>query len=54
MDAALNREERLREGAESGRDRVELFGVVSMGVLFVTALWQVVYLRSFFRSKKLL
>jgi hypothetical protein len=27
---------------------------VSMGVLFVTALWQVVYLRSFFRSKKLL
>jgi len=54
MDAAIAREEALREGAESGRDRVELFGVVSMGVLFATACWQIVYLRSFFRSKKLL
>lgn len=54
MDAALNREERLRAGAESGRDRVELFGVVSMGVLLVTGVWQIIYLRSFFKSKKLM
>ena len=54
MDAALLREENLRLGAEAGRDRVELFGILSMGVLVLTALWQVYYLRSFFRSKKLL
>lgn len=54
MDHAIEREEGLRVGAESGRDRVELFGVVSMAVLFMTACWQIVYLRSFFRSKKLL
>lgn len=54
MDAAIAREQKLREGAETGRDRVELFGVVSMGVLFTTACWQIIYLRSFFRSKKLL
>ena len=38
----------------AGRDRVETFGLISMGVLVVTALWQVFFLRSFFRSKKLL
>ena len=54
MDAALLREENLRTSAEAGRDRVETFGLISMGVLVVTALWQVFFLRSFFRSKKLL
>ena len=54
MDAAIAREETLRDASESGRDRVELFGIISMGVLFTTACWQIVYLRSFFRSKKLL
>ena len=54
MDAALRREEHLRGSSEQGRDRVELFGVASMTVLFLTALWQVFYLRRFFRSKKLL
>ena len=54
MDAALLREERLRDNSESGRDRVEFFGAVSMGVLLLTALWQIFYLRRFFRSKKLL
>lgn len=54
MDAAIERESDLRDASESGRDRVELFGVISMGVLFATACWQIIYLRSFFRSKKLL
>ncbi len=40
--------------AESTNDRILMFSVISMVALFVLAIWQVVYLKKFFRQKKLI
>jgi hypothetical protein len=39
---------------EATNDRIEWFSYLSIFVLIATALWQLVYLRNFFSSKKLL
>jgi len=54
MDRALKRETRERQTATATESRIETMGFVSMAVLIGLALWQIIYLRSFFRSKKLL
>ena len=48
------REARMRETSESTGGRIKMFGYVSISVLLLLSFWQTVYLKSFFRSKKLL
>ena len=48
------REARMRETSESTGGRIKTFGYVSISVLLLLSFWQTVYLKSFFRSKKLL
>ena len=68
MDASLQREQDERQEAmvrpfsffftssssQETEARIANMGYVSMAVLIGLALWQIIYLRSFFRSKKLL
>ena len=44
----------MRETSESTGGRIKMFGYVSISVLLLLSFWQTVYLKSFFRSKKLL
>jgi hypothetical protein len=39
---------------ETTASRIQWFGILSIAVLLITSLWQIVYLRHFFASKKLL
>ena len=48
------REEEMRDTNESTNARVLYFSVFSMLCLLGLATWQVIYLRSFFKSKKLI
>lgn len=48
------REEEMRDTNESTNSRVLYFSVFSMLCLLGLASWQVIYLRSFFKSKKLI
>jgi len=48
------REEQMRDTNESTNSRVLYFSVFSMLCLLGLATWQVIYLRSFFKSKKLI
>lgn len=48
------REEEMRDTNESTHSRVLYFGVFSMLCLLGLATWQVLYLRRFFKSKKLI
>ena len=52
--ARRKREARMRETSESTGGRIKMFGYVSISVLLLLSFWQTVYLKSFFRSKKLL
>lgn len=54
MDMSLTREEREREAATESESRIATMGYLSIGILISLACWQIIYLRSFFRSKKLL
>jgi p24 family protein delta-1 len=48
------REEEMRDTNESTNNKVLYFSVFSMGCLMGLALWQVLYLRQYFRAKKLI
>ena len=46
--------EEMRDTNESTNERVLYFSVISMFVVVGMAIWQVLYLKKFFQSKKLL
>lgn len=54
IDFARRQEVLLRTTGEMTSSRIEWFGYLSIIVLLVVSLWQIVYLRHFFASKKLL
>lgn len=54
MDYMRNREQKLRDTNESTNERVKWFAFGTMGMLVGLGAWQIVYLRSYFRSKHLI
>ena len=54
MEKSRDREAQLRDTNESTSNRIQWFSILSITVLLTISAWQMVYLRSFFRSKKLL
>jgi hypothetical protein len=48
------REARMRKTSESTAARINRFSYVSISLLVLLSVWQTLYLRSFFRSKKLM
>ncbi|OLL23993.1 Endoplasmic reticulum vesicle protein 25 [Neolecta irregularis DAH-3] len=49
-----SRELKLRNTNESTNQRVKFFGFVSMSVLIAVGIWQVIYLRTYFKRKHLI
>lgn len=54
MDYLRSREMKLRDTNESTNERVKWFAFLSMGLLVALGVWQIVYLRAYFRSKHLI
>lgn len=54
MEYLRIREQKLRDTNESTNERVKWFALGTMGMLVGLGAWQVVYLRSYFRSKHLI
>ena len=54
MEYVRSREMKLRDTNESTNERVKWFAVGTMGMLVALGVWQVVYLRAYFRSKHLI
>jgi len=54
MDYLRSREMKLRDTNESTNERVKWFAIGTMGMLVALGVWQVVYLRAYFRSKHLI
>lgn len=54
IEFAKKQEQALKEAGDLANTRIEIFSYFSMAVLLVTSVYQLLYLRSFFRSKKLL
>lgn len=54
MDYLRSREQRLRDTNESTNNRVKWFGLCTTFVLIVLWVWQILYLRAYFRSKHLI
>jgi len=54
MDYLRVREHKLRDTNESTNERVKWFAFGTMGMLVGLGVWQVVYLRAYFRSKHLI
>lgn len=54
MDYLRTREMKLRDTNESTNERVKWFSLGTMGMLVALGVWQVVYLRAYFRSKHLI
>ncbi len=54
MEYLRLREQKLRDTNESTNERVKWFALGTMGMLVGLGAWQVVYLRSYFRSKHLI
>jgi p24 family protein delta-1 len=54
MDYLRMREQKLRDTNESTNERVKWFAIGTMGMLVALGVWQVVYLRAYFRSKHLI
>ena len=54
MDFLRTREMKLRDTNESTNERVKWFAIGTMGMLVALGVWQVVYLRAYFRSKHLI
>ncbi|KAF2021011.1 endoplasmic reticulum vesicle protein 25 precursor [Aaosphaeria arxii CBS 175.79] len=54
MDYLRGREQKLRDTNESTNERVKWFAFGTMGMLVGLGVWQVVYLRAYFRSKHLI
>eukprot|EP00042_Codosiga_hollandica_P018391 m.53940 g.53940 ORF g.53940 m.53940 type:complete len:207 (-) comp48671_c0_seq2:85-705(-) len=48
------REQEHRDTNESTNERLLLFSLISMGALLALAIWQVLYLKRYFRQKKLI
>ncbi|KAF2276908.1 endoplasmic reticulum vesicle protein 25 precursor [Westerdykella ornata] len=54
MDYLRAREQKLRDTNESTNERVKWFAFCTMGMLVGLGVWQIVYLRAYFRSKHLI
>lgn len=54
MDYLRTREMNLRDTNESTNERVKWFGIGTMGMLIALGVWQIIYLRAYFRSKHLI
>lgn len=54
MEFLRGREMLLRDTNESTNERVKWFAIGTMGMLVALGVWQVVYLRAYFRSKHLI
>ncbi|KAF9101694.1 vesicle coat component [Mortierella sp. AM989] len=54
MEHLQAREERMRNTNESTNERVKFFSTLTMCVLVVLGLWQIFYLKQFFRKKRLI
>ncbi|KAI5811761.1 emp24/gp25L/p24 family/GOLD-domain-containing protein [Peziza echinospora] len=54
MEYLRSREQRLRDTNESTNERVKFFAIAVMVTLIAVGSWQVIYLRSYFRSKHLI
>lgn len=54
MHKSRDREAQLRQTGETVENRIQFFSMVSISVLLLMSAFQVFYLKSFFRSKKLL
>ncbi|KAG0262569.1 vesicle coat component [Mortierella polycephala] len=54
MDHLQRREERMRNTNESTNARVQWFSTLTMCVLVVLGMWQIFYLKRFFRKKRLI
>lgn len=49
MEYLREREHKLRDTNESTNERVKWFAFATMGMLIALGVWQVVYLRAYFR-----
>ena len=49
MDYLRSREQKLRDTNESTNTRVKWFAFATMGMLVALGVWQIVYLRAYFR-----
>jgi len=54
MEYLRHREAKLRDTNESTNERVKMFALAIMAMMFGLGAWQVVYLRAYFRSKHLI
>ena len=54
MAKSREREAALRDDAATVQARIEYLSIISITVLLTVSAWQMFYLKSFFRSKKLL
>jgi hypothetical protein len=54
MDYLRHREQKLRDTNESTNERVKYFALSVMATLIGLGVWQVIYLRAYFRSKHLI
>ncbi|KAG0368536.1 emp24/gp25L/p24 family/GOLD-domain-containing protein [Gamsiella multidivaricata] len=54
MEQLQAREERMRNTNESTNERVKYFSTLTMVVLVALGLWQIFYLKRFFRKKRLI
>jgi len=54
IEFARQQELSLKEAQDTTAARIQWFGILSMAILMGTSLYQLIYLRSFFASKKLL
>ena len=54
MDYLRQREQRLRDTNESTNTRVKWFGIGTTMLLVALWVWQIMYLRAYFRSKHLI
>ncbi|EMC92478.1 hypothetical protein BAUCODRAFT_38548 [Baudoinia panamericana UAMH 10762] len=54
MEYLRSREMSLRDTNESTNERVKWFALGTMGMLVALGVWQIVYLRAYFRSKHLI
>jgi emp24/gp25L/p24 family/GOLD len=54
IEFARKQEIVLKEIADSTASRIEWFSIFSVVILLFTSLWQIIYLRHFFTSKKLI
>lgn len=54
MEYLRRREARMRDTNESTNERVKWFSLMTMGSLVALGVWQIMYLRSYFRKKHLI